>query len=195
MREDKIASMSMPDRAREIDTVSVPGPSIATTTVQTACPLDCPDTCSVVATVEQNGGTARVVKLDGDRRNPVTAGTLCGKVRRFHHLAEGPDRLLHPAVRDGRKGEGQFRRVGWDEALDLIARQLTRIAEEHGGDSILPLCYGGSNGLLTQDTTDALLFGRLGAAHLRRTLCAAATGAAQTGLYGKMPGVAYQDYP
>ncbi len=66
---------------------------------------------------------------------------------------------------------------------------------EHGAEAILPLCYGGSNGLLTQDTTDAMLFRRIGASRLLRTVCAAPTGAANQGLYGKMPSVDYQDYP
>ena len=64
-----------------------------------------------------------------------------------------------------------------------------------GGEAILPFCYGGSNGLLTQDTNDARLFRRLGASKLARTVCAAPTGAAAMALYGKMAGVSYEDYP
>jgi anaerobic selenocysteine-containing dehydrogenase len=64
-----------------------------------------------------------------------------------------------------------------------------------GGEAVLPYCYGGSNGLLTQDGLDALLFRRLGTSRLARTLCAAPTGAANMALYGKMPSVSYQDYP
>src|SRR4029079_13356833 len=62
------------------------------------------------------------------------------------------------------------------------------------GVSILPFCYGGSNGYLTQDATDARLFRRLGSSRLLRTVCAAPTGSAAAGLYGKMPGVALPDY-
>ena len=64
-----------------------------------------------------------------------------------------------------------------------------RCAKQFGAEAILPLSYGGSNGLLTQDTTDATLFRRLGASRLLRTVCAAPTGAANHGLYGKMPSV------
>ena len=63
-----------------------------------------------------------------------------------------------------------------------------------GGEAILPYSYGGSNGLLTQDTSDATLFRRLGASRLARTVCAAPTGAAFEALYGRMPSVAYQDF-
>jgi anaerobic selenocysteine-containing dehydrogenase len=137
----------------------------------------------------------RVVKLDGDHRNPVTGGYICAKVRRTPEHLYGPERLLHPARRVGPKGEGRFERISWDEALGLAAGRLREARDRFGGESILPLCYGGSNGLLTQDTTDARLFHRLGASNLARTVCAAPSGRAAVGLYGKMAGVAYQDYP
>jgi anaerobic selenocysteine-containing dehydrogenase len=159
-------------------------------TLPSACPLDCPDACSLDVQVE--GG--RVVKVDGSRLNPVTGGYICAKVRRLPEHLYGPDRLLHPAVRRGRKGEGLFARISWDEALGLAAEKLREARERWGGESILPFSYGGSNGLLTQDTTDARLFRRLGASRLARTVCAAATGRAALGLYGKMPGVAFPDY-
>lgn len=160
------------------------------TATTSACPLDCPDACSLEVTVRDG----RVTALDGDRRNPLTAGFICGKVRRFTEHMYGVDRLLHPAVREGAKGEGRFRRVGWDEALDRIATELARVRSQHGGEAILPLGYAGSNGVLTQDSIDARLFHRLGASRLARTVCAAPTGAAAMGLYGKMAGVALEDY-
>ena len=72
---------------------------------------------------------------------------------------------------------------------------MTAVRTEWGAEAILPFCYGGSNGLLTQDGLDALFFRRLGASRLARTVCAAPTGAANLALYGKMPSVTYQDYP
>jgi anaerobic selenocysteine-containing dehydrogenase len=58
----------------------------------------------------------------------------------------------------------------------------------------LPYYYGGSNGLLTQNSVDAHFFRRLGASRLSRTLCAASTTAALDALYGKMPGTAFEDF-
>ncbi len=156
-----------------------------------ACPLDCPDACSLEVRVE--GG--RVAKVDGSRLNPLTEGFICSKVRRLPEHLYGPDRVLHPARRVGPKGSGEFERISWDEALDLAVAKMREARERHGGEAILPFSYGGSNGLLTQDTTDARLFYRLGASRLARTVCAAATGRASAGLYGKMPGVAFADFP
>ena len=162
-----------------------------TITKQTACPLDCPDSCSLVAQVD----AGRIVKLDGDHRNPVTRGFICTKVRHYPDRVYGPARLLHPAVRVGPRGAGQFRRASWDEALALIVQRIETTVAEDGAEAILPVSYGGSNGALTQDTTDARLFRRLGAAYLDRTVCAAATTRAAEALYGRMLGVSYEDFP
>jgi len=159
-------------------------------TVRTACPLDCPDSCTLEVTVEKG----RVVKIDGGDANAVTRNYICGKVRRFAERMYGEDRLLYPAIRTGAKGAGTFVRVTWDEALDQIARRMEAIRDTVGAEAILPFCYGGSNGLLTQDTNDAVLFRGFGTSRLARTVCAAPTGAANQALYGKMPGVTYEDY-
>jgi len=163
----------------------------AASIVETACPLDCPDACSLAVTLQHG----RVIAIDGSRKNPVTDGFICAKVRKFGDRVYGPDRLLYPAVRKGRKGEGKFARVTWDDALERVVERMRRAKAESGGASILPFSYGGSNGLLTQDNFDAQLWRRFGTSRLARTLCAAPTGAANTALYGKMPSVTYQDYP
>jgi anaerobic selenocysteine-containing dehydrogenase len=159
--------------------------------VETACPLDCPDGCTLAVTVQHG----KIVTIDGSQKNPVTGGYICAKVRKFGDRVYGPDRLLYPAVRRGRKGEGKFERVSWDEALEQIVERMQSAKARHGGASILPYSYGGSNGLLTQDNFDARLWRRFGTSRLARTLCAAPTGAANMALYGKMPSVTYQDYP
>src|SRR4029434_3417302 len=94
----------------------------------------------------------------------------------------------------GPKGFGIFERVTWDEALDLVAQKMTAARDRFGPQSVLPYHYGGSNGVLTNDFSDARFFRRFGASRLARTLCAAPTGAVATAMYGKMAGVAYSDY-
>ena len=158
--------------------------------VATVCPLDCPDACSLEVTVQDG----RITSIDGTHINPITDGYICAKVRRFPERVYGPDRLLYPAIRKGPKGLASFARVSWDEALSTVAGRLVEAKRTWGGESILPYSYGGSNGLLTQDTSDATLFRRLGASRLARTICAAPTGAANLAMYGKMPSVAYTDF-
>lgn len=158
--------------------------------VETACVLDCPDSCSLSVRVERG----RIVQIEGSRSNAVTKGFICAKVRGFADRVYGTDRVMYPMRRNGPKGRGAFTRITWDEAMSAIAGRLETIRRDDGGEAILPFSYGGSNGLLTQGTADADLFAGLGASRLARTVCAAPTGAAAQAMYGKMTGVAYPDY-
>jgi len=165
-------------------------PSDNTEQRSSACPLDCPDLCGLTVTVD-NG---RVVKVDGDRRGPITDGFICGKVRKIADHLYGPDRVLHPMIRTGAKGAGQWRQASWDEALTIVAGRISEIRARAGGEAILPYNYGGSNGWLTEGGLPTRMFRRLGATNLNRSFCAAATTPATRGLYGQIPGVALEDY-
>ena len=141
----------------------------ATAPLKRMCPLDCPDTCSLDVTLE--GG--RVTKIDGNTKNPLTAGFICGKVRDYAEHVYHATRLLHPLVRvsGAPKGEARFRQASWDEALTLVADKLHAARARHGGEAILPCTYGGSNGKFTHDSADAALFRRLGASKLAKHKC------------------------
>jgi anaerobic selenocysteine-containing dehydrogenase len=167
-----------------------PPTSVPSKILASVCPLDCPDACSLEVHVEGD----RVVAVGGSRINPVTEGYICAKVRRLPEHVHGERRVRYPAVREGRKGEGRFRRVSWDEALDTIAARMTELVRRGDSERILPFYYGGSNGYISQNTSDLRLFTRLGASRLARPVCAAPSGAAVAGLYGTMPGIALQDY-
>ena len=159
-------------------------------TVETACPLDCPDTCSLAVSLERG----RITKIDHSPRQADTNGFICSKVRRFDRRVYGEERLLYPGSRRGAKGEARFNRIGWDQALETVAGRMRAIRREFGAEAILPLSYGGSNGLLSQDTTDARLFRSFGTSRLARNVCAAPTSAVTGALYGRMAGVANEDY-
>src|SRR5262245_15244829 len=158
--------------------------------VHSVCPLDCPDRCSLEVKVE----AGRIASIGGSRVHPLTDGFICAKVRDYPQRVYGPDRLLRPLRRAGAKGAGQFEPVSWDDAIATIARRLGDVRMRFGGEAILPFFYGGSNGLLTQGTTDERLFRSLGASRLARTVCAAPTGAASEAMYGKMASVDFPDF-
>ena len=73
--------------------------------LRTACPLDCPDACTIDATVVDGV----VTKLDGTWDNPLTQGFLCAKVRRFPRHVYGPERLDVPGAARRRQGRGRVR--------------------------------------------------------------------------------------
>ena len=94
---------------------------------------------------------------------------------RYLERVYSPDRLLQPLKRVGRKGEGRFEPIGWDEALDTIAEQFAAIARSSDGpQAILPYSYYGTMGKLQSSSLDRRFFHRLGASKLDRTICASA---------------------
>jgi anaerobic selenocysteine-containing dehydrogenase len=169
--------------------------------VHAVCSHDCPDSCGVLVTVDQE--TGRAVKVHGDPAHPVTRGFLCGKVAKYLDRVYSPDRLLYPMRRragvpkgplaQGREVEA-FERISWDEALDEIAAKLKKIAAEFGSESILPYSYAGTIGKLGYGSMDRRFFHRLGASQLDRTICATAGGMALKSVYGVKLGTPPQDF-
>ena len=160
--------------------------------IRGACPHDCPDTCALRITVR----SGRVTRVAGDPDHPPTHGALCTKVSRYPERTYSPERVLTPLKRVGRKGEGRFEPVGWDEALADIAARLTAIAarDENSAQAILPYSYAGTMGLVQGDGMAARFFHRLGASLLDRTICSQAGGDALVHTYGAKVGMHVEQY-
>ena len=107
---------------------------------KTLCNRDCPDACSIVATVRDG----RVIKLAGDKAHPVTRGFLCYRTNQFLRRQYSHERLTAPLLRKG----GALVAVEWNEVLDHIAENLLRIRRESGPAAIFHYRSGGSLGLL-----------------------------------------------
>ena len=145
----------------------------------TICALDCPDACSLHITVEGD----RVTNLAGDPSHAVTQGFACVKMARYPQRQEQDDRLLLPQRRVGKKGAGRFETISWDTALDEIAERTNSIVKQHGPQSILPYCYGGTMGVI-EGSSPFAFFRRLGALELDQTICASTGGTAWEANYG-----------
>ena len=160
--------------------------------VRGACPHDCPDTCALLTTIE-NG---RATQVRGAPDHPYTQGVLCTKVARYLDRTYSDQRLLYPMRRVGRKGEGRFERICWDEALDTIVARFAEIAASPvGPQAILPYSYAGTMGLLQSGSMDRRFFHRLGASLLDRTICAAAGKAGWGAVIGASIGMDAEQYP
>ncbi|MCB1953284.1 MAG: molybdopterin-dependent oxidoreductase, partial [Rhodocyclaceae bacterium] len=151
--------------------------------VRAACPHDCPDTCAMHITVEDG----RATRVRGADDHPFTHGALCTKVAHYLDRVYSPDRLTHPMKRVGKKGEGRFERISWDEALDTIATRFADIAADDPR-AILPYSYAGTMGLVQSSGMDRRFFHRLGASILDRTICASAGSAGWKSVIGASVG-------
>jgi anaerobic selenocysteine-containing dehydrogenase len=132
-------------------------------------------------------------KLVGVKEHPFTRGGLCAKVSHFVERTYSPDRLLHPLIRTGPKGDAAFRRASWDEALALAAERLKAIVAEHGGEAVLPYSFAGTQGVVQGASIDRRFFARLGASRLERTICGQAAAAGQLEAAGTLVGLRPQD--
>jgi anaerobic selenocysteine-containing dehydrogenase len=151
------------------------------------CTLDCPDTCSLTVTVDDG----RIVKVRGSDALPYTEGVICNKVA--HHtdaFVHGSGRLQYPLRRSGPRGSGQFARIGWPEALDIIHQRVAAVIDRWGPQAVMPLNYAGPHGMLSGDSMSLRFFHKLGASQLfRGSLCGAVRNEAWAGTYGAAPGI------
>lgn len=135
-------------------------------TYRSACPYDCPEGCSLL--VETQGD--RVVSITGDPANPYTAGRVCVKMARLPEALYSPQRILTPLRRTGKKGEGKFAPISWQEAAEEIAGRWKELIGRYGAETILPCSYAGTMGAVQRHGGDGF-FHALGATELVRTLC------------------------
>jgi anaerobic selenocysteine-containing dehydrogenase len=127
-------------------------------------------------------------KVTGSSEHGPTAGVLCTKVARYTERTYHPDRLLHPLRRVGKKGEGRFERIGWEEAIATIATRLAAVAAIDP-QQILPYSYAGTMGLVQGESMSQRFFHRLGASLLDRTICASAGSAGHAITLGSRIGI------
>ena len=158
---------------------------MARTTVVGACPHDCPDTCSILTTVEDG----KAIAVRGNPDHPFTRGRLCVKVNNYEERVYSDKRLLYPLRRVGPKGSKQFQRISWDEAIETIAKRWKSIIATDGAQAILPYSYLGTQGIINGLNVGDPLFNKLGATVSERTFCDSGSCTAYMMTIGPTPGV------
>ncbi len=131
--------------------------------IRTGCPAhNCGGRCLLKVYVKDN----KIIRIETDDRpgdslaDPQLRACIKGRayIRRQHH----PDRLKYPMIRDGKRGEGKFKRATWDEALDQIAREINRIKSTYGNQAIYVPYGTGSYNQLNGKQTAYRLFNMIG---------------------------------
>ena len=139
--------------------------------------------------------SGRAVSVGGDPDHPITQGFLCGKVSNYLDRVYADDRILHPLIRTGAKGSGEFRRVTWDEAVELAAAGIREAIDAGGGEAVLPYSYMGTQGAIQGGSMANRLMNAIGASELIRTICASAGIAGTTATHGVSPEVDPEEWP
>ena len=174
-----IVSSNQPDELECVMSVAEIRPAV--------CPLDCPDTCSLYVTVQDE----KIVAIRGSRANPYTDNAICSKVSRFYpDFVHGKQRLKYPLKRVGKRGSNQFERISWEEAIDKVYAGFSQAIEQYGPESVLGFNYAGPHGELAAGSLDRRFFNKLGSTQLDRgPLCGGVRGGAYASLFGNAPGM------
>jgi len=144
--------------------------------ISTACTLDCWDSCSIKALVEDG----QVKKLVGNPNNPVTGRFLCEKGYKHIKMRKGKERLLKPLIREA----GVLREATWQEALDLVAEKMKHLRKDYPTTALLYISEFGNSGVLKK--ADLRFFNAYGGVTMPKgSLCAGAGVEAQRYDFGK----------
>ncbi|MBI1779659.1 MAG: molybdopterin oxidoreductase family protein [Proteobacteria bacterium] len=135
--------------------------------VPSVCPHDCPSTCLLEV---ERIDTHTIGRVHGAAANSYTAGVICAKTARYAERVHHPDRLAKPLLRQGAKGEGSWREIGWEDALDLAAERFAEAARRHGAESVWPYYYAGTMGLVMRDGINRLRH-VMGYSRQKTTIC------------------------
>jgi anaerobic selenocysteine-containing dehydrogenase len=135
--------------------------------LHSACPHDCPSTCSLVVEKIDEDTIGRV---HGAAENTYTDGVICAKVARYSERTHSEKRLTVPLKRTGPKGSGQFEEISWDEALDITAQAFIDATQKHGPETVWPYSYGGTMGKVQSGSMERLRH-EMGYSLMRSTTC------------------------
>jgi len=100
------------------------------------------ETCFWRCGIRAEVAGGRLLKVEGNPDHPLSRGRLCARGGAASELLYDPDRLKYPQLRTGARGEGKFRRVSWDEALDFFAAKLQELKKKYGPETVALLPHG-----------------------------------------------------
>lgn len=130
--------------------------------VWNTCPGNCHSRCALRLHVKDN----EVYQVETDNTGDDIYGNhqvrACLRGRSIRRVMNHPDRLKYPMKRIGKRGEGKFKRISWEEAYDTIADNLKRIVKEYGNEAVyINYSSGVSAGNMLRSAAPTSPFARL----------------------------------
>ncbi|MBI2838747.1 MAG: molybdopterin-dependent oxidoreductase [Acidobacteria bacterium] len=102
--------------------------------IPTIC-FNCESACGLLAYVDK--ATGRVCKFAGNPLHPGSRGRVCAKGPAVINQIHDPDRVLYPMRRVGKRGEGKWQRVSWDEVIETLGARIRRAITEGRGEEVM----------------------------------------------------------
>ncbi len=125
---DKFPPMDKWDHWEEYEATSWPKKEKKSYTIVPTTCFNCESACGLTAYVDKESNTIR--KFEGNPYHPGSRGRNCAKGPATINQITDPERILYPLKRVGKRGEGNWERITWDEALDTIAARIRKALKE-----------------------------------------------------------------
>ena len=135
------------DHWTEFDPAAWPNPvQREYTIVPTTC-FNCESACGLLGYIDKQ--TGKVQKFEGNPHHPGSRGRNCAKGPATINQINDTDRILYPLKRDGKRGDGNWKRVGWDQVLEEIALRIrTAIIEKRNNEIVYHVGRPGHEGYM-----------------------------------------------
>lgn len=147
---------------------------------KTVCPYDCPSSCGLSMELEDG----RIIRVRNQVDHPVSCNGICKKMQHYEKSIYSDQRITRPLKRRGKKGDGDYYPISWEEAVLEITDRWKEIIKKYGAEAILPVSYSGVMSDIQRFCGHAF-FNRMGASELVRTLCSPAKSAAFKAVAGQ----------
>ncbi len=102
--------------------------------IPTTC-FNCEANCGLLAYVDRE--TGEIAKIEGNPEHPASRGRNCAKGPATRTQVYDVERITHPLKRVGKRGEGRWERIGWDQALEEIGTRIGRAFREDRHDEVI----------------------------------------------------------
>jgi len=147
------------------------------------CMRDCYDTCSLISEIK-NGK----IRVRANPENKITSNFLCPKGALLPKWLYSEERMKNPLIRSGKKPSMEFKATSWENAMQVIAKEMKSTIENYGANSVLLYYYYGDRGFVNANFPHRL-FNYLNASIIEDTICDRSGEEALKDVYGTAQGL------
>lgn len=141
------SSISLPFSAQATPTITIQPDEVSEKIKYSACLVNCGSRCPLKVHVKDDV----ITRISNETMYDDTQFGLhqirpCLRGRSVRWKTYNPDRLKYPLLRTGKRGEGKFKRISWDEATTIVAQKLRSTIDTYGNEAIYYQYGSGSTG-------------------------------------------------
>ena len=131
MIQEKLSIDAM--TAEELLAAKIPCEQTGIEIRKSVCAICDPQHCGLKCYVKDG----KIIKVEGNENHPNNRGSLCSKGASTRQYVYSDRRIRTPLRRVGKRGEGKFEPISWNEAMDILVERLNTIKQQYGAESVM----------------------------------------------------------